>query len=64
MRAWIVRLIFLTSRMMRKMNIPFLSFWNLYGFFGKSVPLRESKWKQIAQNKRVALWGSELSVLN
>ena len=39
-------------------------FWNLFGFFGKSTtPPMEMKWKQIAQNKRVAMWGGELSVL-
>jgi spermidine/putrescine-binding protein len=37
-------------------------YWNLFGFFGKGEP-RTATWKQISQDKKMALWGEELNVL-
>lgn len=39
-------------------------FWNLYGFFGKSLPEANTTWKQTWLNKRVTLWGEELNLLH
>ena len=38
------------------------AYWNLFGFFGKEDP-KPMTWKQIAQDKKIALWGRELNVL-